>query len=330
MLYIIIRTGKIILQNINLYEYNKNKENYYKILVDTSLIHKQDWIYDFYLNQDTLVLLLFGKILICKKDDNNFLATKKIYLKSPAHYLDYYNGKYHFYYAGVFQQRYGMTKPSTYQIIYDKNFSKDSLHNYELPSGLIWSLIRPRKLIAFKNDLLLVSDADNYHLRIYDGNDKIIWDTTLNQSIIRTKNVNWSEKEFNELIDGMQSSNLIRTVDFLDTNRILVAWTHPNKKGNNRGLYALMFDVWYKNNGKWELQYDSLESIEKIKNSRFEYKNEFLDRFTVSGSRVISINPIPFKVQANTILKNHEVDSLAKEYFYTKGPRYSIIIRKVK
>jgi hypothetical protein len=314
----------------HLYEFSDKKRKY-SIFINESLIDERNWIYDFYLRNDTLILMLYKSIIICKKEKEDFYAIKKINLKLPSHYIDFYNGNYNFYYSGALNQRFGRIKKLTHKITYDSNFKDDSIYHYELPSGLIWTFIRPRKLIAFYNDLLLVSDADNYHLRIYDKNNNIIWDTTLYQRIIHNRKFNWDTGSFDELIEGIQHFPLIRSVDFLDTNRVLVVWTHPKKQDNKHGFYTILFDIWNKSNGKWSLEIDSLKNIDKGKEKLYNYCNEILDRFSVSNTKIVSIHPIPFKIPKNSKLTNYAVDSLAKEYIYNnQNIRYSIIVRKIK
>ncbi len=144
--------------------------------------------------------------------------------------------------------------------VFDNKF-----HSIDYPAGFYWTVAGPRNIIDFSKSYYLVTDITKYEIRFFDTNDSLIETITRNPDFWRActyKNEKFKDKHpmeiFNYIKDDSTTKSVIHRVNFMDENRILICYS--NEKDYSDNIFDYFYDVWERNNNKWELKQSDLGS----------------------------------------------------------------------
>ncbi len=218
-------------------------------------------------------------------------------------------------------------------IIQEKFVLKSELPD---PQGVNFTLFTPRKLIDYDDGKLLLSDATNYLIRIFD-NDLNILDT------ISRKPIKWQyidDNSYNKvklpkLINGsydvkatinslrplLNSGSLIKKVNFINNYTILISWIDEIKQTN--------FDIWEEIDGDWTLvMSDQLGYRPKKSDKFYEMKRVPISQdYYCSDSFILGLDPLPFNIYQwdGTLGELYEATD---DYYIYNELSYSLFIHK--
>lgn len=161
-----------------------------------------------------------------------------------------------------------------FKINLNDNFD-NKFHSIDYPAGFYWTVAGPRNIIDFSKSQYLVTDITKYEIRIFNTNDSLIETISRNPDFWRAstyKNEKFKDKHpmeiFNYIKDDSSTKSLIHRVNFMNENRIMVCYS--NEKQNSDNIFDYFYDVWERNDSKWELKQSDLES--DILNEKFGVK----------------------------------------------------------
>lgn len=303
----------------------------FPILIPDSIWDYRNHISDFAANNNYIYLLNRNKVITLRFVNDTLILDKIIKLNSPCFNIKICNNKIICYNSNIIFNQDSIS--NTYEIIYDLNKGNQFTKYFKNPKGLKWTYIQPRQLMDVNSKMTLLSDATNYFIRIYNDSLKIT------DTLARTPKKWISENNLHKdsisgkknLMDDLSKISLIQRAEFLSENRIIVFWTTPPDNDNSN--YNTIYDIWEKNNGKWELINNDLESIIPNNESIFTsslFKINSIE-ILINNNKIITIQAIPFEINKDFFKKtNKEVTALINDYFFDHKPRYSIIIRELK
>ncbi len=165
-----------------------------------------------------------------------------------------------------------------------KDSSRNILKYFDYPKGFYWTNIQPRNCMDYCDNQYLQTDITEYKIRIYDDNFNLIdsIERNLPNWISLTENIEKHTNGYGNIAD-LQSNiyikSLINRVNFITKDRILVCYSMKDEEfeRNSNKLYNLVFDVWEKINGKWELTESDLDETKykkvKSENGYFHWSN---------------------------------------------------------
>jgi len=146
------------------------------------------------------------------------------------------------------------------------NYFENKFQSIDYPAGFYWTIATPRNIIHFSKSSYLVTDITKYEIRIFDNNDHLIDKIYRNPIFWKASTYNVEKFKnkhpmeiYNILQNDTTTKSLIHRVNFLDENRILVCYS--NTKDDSEKIYDFYYDIWVRNNNKWELKQSDFDIV---------------------------------------------------------------------
>lgn len=309
------------------------KSEKYSVFIPDSIWDSRNWIEDFTILPRRINILNRESLYVFQNKDSAFYLSKQIHLNDICYYLNKTDAELIGYICG-FRSGKTTTLPATYIISIDTNTFSFKKIDYENPKGLGWVRIQPRKLMDVKNNLVAISYASRYFIKIVNRQNNLTdtltrypndWISEQTSMVRDSLKANTNQ----DLLELMSSRSLVQRIHFLGDNLLMVAWQSPPKEDGY--YYDLYFDLWSYNDElkKWNIMYSDLKNCVE-NDSVFNIHDLKISSFELSENSILSIHYIPYEA-TNFIGQNKKnVKKIFDDYYRINKPRYSIIRRIIK
>ncbi len=290
----------------------------------------------FIIRNDTMIVNMSDRIILLKKENSVFKYISTVKLISRVSdilmhsdniiALSCYNRDYNISSQQSVVMKIGLSKRKLYQEVF----------YLENPVGFEWTNIRPRRLIDFCNNKVLLSDASQYRIKIYeDFNFDLPVIISCNRdgwwNFKKSDNTNDTSSNIKEglfdLLDNMTKGSLINQVRFINDTTILVVWSNSTEEKNYTEVF---FDICQLKNDEWGLV-TSFKKSQPSPGDGFRLIDYQFDmNFEISGNYLISIQPLPFATLSEYEGTYEEINDKIEEYYFENDLIYSLVIYELK
>ena len=337
---IYIITGNRVSKECNIFDINKLSTYKYTIVLDDYFKDIRDFAF---FSNDTLVTINWNYALkIYSKVDSKFILSDNVQLERPFKYIrSIDNKRIILFESGIYGSNRTLKSHTHVGII---TFLDDSVSVkcFDLPdpNSIQLSLFGPKKYIDCSNKFIVVSDIDNYVLKIYDYSSSLISTVCIDENInekdvdISYKNITIpnSKEPYNakyyldKLRPHYNKINTIRRVDFLNDSTILIC-----KRIKISDNYSFKFDI---------ITIDDLGNINNKFLGFMDYipnpDNKFIDEndlniiadYKCLNNSLFYFQPIPISMY-NNLTFQEVFDKIQEYYIKSENILQSLIIRKL-
>ena len=221
-----------------------------------------DWINDFYVNNDKFYLMTQYHVLIYNYFKNETKLLNNINIDNSQSYYQISVENNNIFLVSTC---YSCSHPGNMFLEMDSTGNIIHKYSFETPAAFQLAYYSPSCRFDYKSNKFLVSDILEYNIKIYDENQKYI--TTLNRDVAEFKNNKelyklfdnepyniWSKNgKFN---DSLYSINRMELVQFYNDSTILVCYSDYKTDFGD-----FIYDIWKFSENKWYLYKKDLRFI---------------------------------------------------------------------
>mgnify|MGYP000934327105 CR=1 FL=1 len=297
-------------------------------------------IHDFALNDNFIAIIYFNSILMFDIKNNNTFCKKFDSIPNDKIKL---TSKYLLAATCNFKNRNdtSMTK-----------FIKISLDDFKIvaesyiqdPKGIVFTLFQPKNLFDMNENSIIITDAVEYSVRIFDWNFQQIdsiniepnnWIKIDSKSKLDIENISKIYGNYlKELIDTLryftENFSFCHKIHFINDTTVLLNWSVPSK--NNKAPYNYYYDLIIFQNNKWKgvstttnMPFDFDTPI-----INFNHKWNILNNYNILNNFLFEIESIPFVISdSDSNITINLLKENIKDYYITNDNlRYTIIKMK--
>jgi len=237
-----------------------NKTEYKRINFQ---LPEEDWIYDFFVNQNQILILASKKVLIFEKDDSTLKLLQVIKLNLNFHRMIVESDK-----IVLLKSCFSCNEAGIKTIIINPGNNEFQLKEFDLPVGFQLSYYYPNNWIDFKNAQFLISDILKYRMTIFNSFFQKIDSlsrkmdffepTSTNPALLSKKLYSDWKNEF-KYSEELNRTNKIELVNFLNDSTIIICYSNNKNKLFNEKFF---YDFWKYNNliNEWEIKEQNLSN----------------------------------------------------------------------
>lgn len=150
-------------------------------------------------------------------------------------------------------------KNQTWIEVFDLEKETHQIYDFPNPLGIEYMYFQPRKLIDFTKDNIYVMDVLDYKIKIYNYEGKLIDsiykpfkdnkiiptpNNAISKNLLHRFDISFTEKvqKHSKIFEeNERNARIMKKIDFLNENTILICYSEPNEK---KTWPTLVFDVW--------------------------------------------------------------------------------------
>lgn len=180
------------------------------------------------------------------------------------------------------------------------------------PDGFQFTSFIPRRVLAFVEGGVLVSDLTRYRIMLYDSLGRSLstltrgipaweeqYDSSFRQFRPLTGKVPYNMKGLLDTLRPYLSRlYMIRLIDAVDDSTLLVAWQSPRKheSGRLKGLEKVYYDVWRRRGGAWALDVADVPDFNPQMTDSFAVHRAvplLWEYWSLGQSKIAVLDPLP-------------------------------------